>query len=84
MELSCLFSPGSSLEVAVVRGVVVELGRQGDGLDEGPVGTAVPVLEGTREETVVRRAMGHVEIVIWKRKKILIQFRRGRTQPATI
>ena len=64
MELSCLFSPGSSLEVAVVRGVVVELGRQRDGLDEGPVGTAVPVLEGTREETVVRRAMGHVEIII--------------------
>ena len=58
--------PGSppSLEVAVVRGVVVELGRQGDGLDEGPVGTAVPVLEGTRQETVVRRDVRHVEVLV--------------------
>ena len=57
-------SPPPSLEVAVVRGVVVELGRQGDGLDEGPVGTAVPVLEGTRQETVVRRDMRHVEVLV--------------------
>ena len=57
-------SPPPSLEVAVVRGVVVELGRQGDGLDEGPVGTAVPVLEGTRQETVVGRDVRHVEVLV--------------------
>ena len=44
VELPCLVSPpGSSplLEVAVVRGVVVELGRQGHGLDDRPIGAAV-------------------------------------------